>query len=217
MTLIGSADKENVFKAYWKLCDEALKTFYDRYWQCEFYDETKDIFGKPYGRCVNVRKAHESKGHQNQAGKPRDGEHIASHTLESLRNDFEGQIREKFQEFFKDPDTGKDTWKIHQKIMNAFYDGKSQKGEAKKQDSVFKSSSTCFSCLCDIPEHSLPCGHILCVRCISASGTAHENGFIELANCPLMDCKDYAWGGKNSWLISTKPPQAGVRILTLDG
>jgi len=199
-----------VFDKYLVFGKEALQAFYDRHWQCEYNDKTVPRNGEPYGRCVNVRSAHVAKGHQNQDGKLRVGPHVASNTLKELQDDFSDRVFNRFQELFRDLNSNEDPWKFHEDILTDFY---SEAGH----ETAYKYPSTCFSCLCKVPEHALPCGHIICVLCISSAGTALGNGFIELSHCPLMRCQGDAWRDKSSWLISTKPPQAGVRIMTLDG
>lgn len=77
------------------------------------------------------------------------------------------------------------------------------------------SYSTCFSCLRELPEYVLPCGHVLCLRCVKAFGrpAASETAF-ELDRCPLHQ-REMPWA--RPWIVSVKPPYAGTRILSLDG
>ena len=104
----------------------------------------------------------------------------------------------------------------------------------------FISHSACFCCLQNMPEHPLPCGHVLCTRCVRTYSEidhgqlgpgrhfntvsnfeqkpwAHDvhakKYFIELDRCPLH--RD--WRFVQPWYIKLKPEFSGTRILTLDG
>jgi hypothetical protein len=78
----------------------------------------------------------------------------------------------------------------------------------------FISNSACFSCLRELPEHPLPCGHVLCTRCITSHGTTGTSGQVSLEQCPLHSSRQIF---PEAWHIRLKPSLAGVRILTLDG
>lgn len=56
---LGPPDR--ILAAYLKSCNDALETFCDRHWPCEY------IHSRIQGRCVNVRVGHQ-KGHQTKAG-----------------------------------------------------------------------------------------------------------------------------------------------------
>jgi len=96
---------------------------------------------------------------------------------------------------------------LHSYRLNDFY---SNLGKV----SDFVSHHTCFSCLRELPEHPLPCGHVLCSPCINVYGKKVSRTTIELARCPLH-LKDWMWDPP--WVITVKPPFAGTRILSLDG
>lgn len=95
---------------------------------------------------------------------------------------------------------------LHLKRMDEFY---SSLGGADK----FYSNVACLSCLEDMPEHALPCGHVICSKCVRTFGTVWSEGLISLKGCPLS----YHVRWKPDVQILLKPDQAGVRILSLDG
>lgn len=77
----------------------------------------------------------------------------------------------------------------------------------------FHSNLSCFSCLRDMPEHPLPCGHVICSPCVRTFGDQTSKTTFSLAYCPL-----HLQGHWESIVqISLKPHLAGVRVLSLDG
>jgi hypothetical protein len=76
----------------------------------------------------------------------------------------------------------------------------------------FQSHSTCFCCLREMPEHPLPCQHVLCERCVFDHGKQKDNTTVEILECPLHDARF-----ELPWLVRFKPINAGVRVLALDG
>lgn len=75
------------------------------------------------------------------------------------------------------------------------------------------SHTSCFCCLFESPEHSLPCGHVLCTSCLKAFGTTRKRNVMEIDCCPI-DGHQFSSG---RWTVVLKPDTAGIRILTLDG
>ncbi|KEQ81932.1 hypothetical protein M438DRAFT_357458 [Aureobasidium pullulans EXF-150] len=75
----------------------------------------------------------------------------------------------------------------------------------------FSSHTVCFCCLFDFPEHTLPCGHVICTGCLKAYGHVTKEHTVEFWECP-MDGKILGYTP-----FYLKPPHCGVRILTLDG
>jgi hypothetical protein len=80
----------------------------------------------------------------------------------------------------------------------------------------FVSHSVCFCCLREMTEHALPCGHVLCTRCVKGYGVPTERmpGMYVMASCPLHDNSAMF---PAQWGVYFKPELAGVRILSLDG
>ncbi|KAM3089514.1 hypothetical protein ACMFMG_001101 [Clarireedia jacksonii] len=193
---------------YEYMCEEALEKFCNTYWPCSFNS-------KRYGKCKNVKSGHNPKGHQNSAGKI-----IATGSYESdfppnyedtwlhaIRTNV-GQIEQKVHtSSFNQTITGQEAaWNVHEGVMNKFY---------QNWDNVLKvvSHTTCFACLGALPEHSLPCGHVLCTRCVEAFGRSSHKTLLELHYCPLHNFEKW----DQPWQIKIKPVHAGVRVLSLDG
>ena len=82
-------------------------------------------------------------------------------------------------------------------------------GRGRKDEYI--SHSTCFSCLFETPEHGIPCGHVICTRCLEDfKSRLHHRTMIEIEKCPICD-------DSLGWVVALKPDAAGVRVLTLDG
>ena len=80
--------------------------------------------------------------------------------------------------------------------------------------SIF-SNKTCLTCLQEVPDHMLSCGHCLCVKCIQELGKPsayYEYGWV-VDSCIL--CRT-SWQDSGR-LFRLQPTCAGVRALTLDG
>ena len=73
--------------------------------------------------------------------------------------------------------------------------------------------ATCLACLKGIPEHVLPCGHVLCTPCALDFGFVEENALL-IKNCPLHLGQEWR---PPEVLEKIKPEFSGIRILTLDG
>jgi hypothetical protein len=183
-------------------------------WPCSFSNEK--------GQCVNVSSRHSPKGHQNERGKI-----IAAGSYQS--NKFSAlQFRKPWIEMIKQHVAGFQKslqalidqpndrgvsdisymWDLHATHMNRFFEGL---GSAER----FVSHATCFCCLLAAPQHSLPCGHVLCTGCVSAYGKKRgSRSLLEMTSCPLHD-RETRWS--TPWQLSFKPEFAGVRLLCLDG
>ncbi|KAK4211516.1 hypothetical protein QBC37DRAFT_12053 [Rhypophila decipiens] len=101
-------------------------------------------------------------------------------------------------------------WLSHRDQVESFY---------KKHPSLDKAitHATCLICVNQIPTHVLPCGHVLCDDCVLALGEKARDGSIELSYCPLHSTRS-AWRPEESpFRIRFKPPEAGTRVLCLDG
>jgi hypothetical protein len=200
----------DVLPEYQQFFISALDEFCTMYWPCRFSNEK--------GRCVNVHNRHHPKGHQNSKGKI-----IAAGGYESdgfsardfgetwtvyIQNEL-ATFQAELKELIDGPgqDSEKDyMWKLHMKHMEWYY------GKATKQ---FISHSTCFCCLMAVPEHVLPCGHVLCTRCVKTHGKGRGSKVVfELISCPIH-AVETSW--QQPWVIRFKPDFAGVRLLCLDG
>jgi hypothetical protein len=74
-----------------------------------------------------------------------------------------------------------------------------------------------------MPEHPLPCAHVLCTPCVVTYSELDGKGkgiqssdkhLIRMDRCPLHP-PHIRW--TEPWFIKFKPDSAGVRILSLDG
>jgi patatin-like phospholipase/acyl hydrolase/energy-coupling factor transporter ATP-binding protein EcfA2 len=207
---LGPAEK--VFPEYIEHCDDALDDFCDRHWPCEYMSIR--------GRCVNVKAGHNTKGHQLKSGQVLAvGDYQSSFAPQVYRAQFRDDIYAALA-------------KLLEELQQATSDSSHLELEQAAhihRDSVLKnffnhlrgpkefvSHTACFSCLVSIPEHPLPCGHVLCTPCVKAFGTPRGRTIIDMKYCPLHENDTKAYFGF-SWPISLKPPGAGVRILSLDG
>ena len=70
----------------------------------------------------------------------------------------------------------------------------------------------CLACLHGTPEHKFPCGHIFCETCCAEMGQQWKTDpyLHRFSKCPLcMQPCDVR--------VRTKPPTAGMRVLSIDG
>jgi hypothetical protein len=96
---------------------------------------------------------------------------------------------------------------IHRELVMCNFFTHSTRG----QKDAYISHSACFSCLFEPPEHGLPCGHVICTKCLKDfRSRLHYRTIIEIERCPICD-------DSLGWRVALKPDAAGVRILTLDG
>ncbi|XDG06053.1 hypothetical protein ABKA04_005668 [Annulohypoxylon sp. FPYF3050] len=197
--------------AYAEFCLLALEEFAELYTRCAFQ--------KPrHGRCCNVKATHNPKGHQNEYGKiigP--GRYQSSFDHREYGPKWIDKISAKLEEIHRQSNNGQHQLlddsehnivaEDHKKLIREFYYSLGNAGK-------FKSHTACFSCLRELPEHPLPCGHVLCLPCVKTYGIKISRTTIQLRNCPLH-ADDTNW--EPPWTIWVKPAFAGTRILCLDG
>ncbi|KAJ4183357.1 hypothetical protein NW755_009848 [Fusarium falciforme] len=194
----------------WKQCDEATEQYWMKFWPCSYFIET------PEGRqqCVNAPSGHPH--HQGgKAVKGGDKGHVSSHTLEQLQEKFRHRVekafvelRSKLKNHSDDHERLREASKIHLVQARQFYESIGNTDE-------LVSHLTCLVCLDGVPEHSLPCGHVICRACAEAAGESTPGGIVTLQACPLQDHRKDYW--LRGWVGYIKPSQAGLRILSLDG
>jgi hypothetical protein len=170
-----------------------------------------------------MKSGHNPKGHQNNTGKIlAAGSYQSNFTYDdasadewynNIRHNLERIQQDVYRETFHLNYTSEAdaAARVHQAVMNEFYQNIGD-GDASK----FVSHSTCFSCLRELPEHALPCGHVLCNPCTKAYGTQPEKTIVRLDSCPLH-VSDTQFLAGFPWKIVTKPLYSGTRILSLDG
>lgn len=197
-----------VFPEYLDHFDEALDDFCEKFWPCEFVT--------PRGRCVNVKAGHH-KGHQTKKGDLLGaGDYQSSFTAQSHRHVFRDEIFSRLHELLECLREGSKSTKVverevaatmhYKMILGPFF---RHWGGAEK----FISHSSCLACLVSPAEHSLPCGHVLCKRCVSDFGNVRGPTLIEMRFCPLHSQETC----EMRWPISVTPANAGIRLLTIDG
>ncbi|KAK8017814.1 hypothetical protein PG993_014140 [Apiospora rasikravindrae] len=212
--LLGSAS-QLLDDRYAKPCAAALEQFADMYWPCSYANPD---YGE-LGHCCNVRSGHNPKGHQNKAGKIiGHGDYESELDVATFGPTWTQLIRSSLRQIqaslfrlgqeFVDRTELQTAALLHRERLNELYSN--VLGNA--ADIV--SYSACLCCLRELPECVLPCGHILCLPCIQIYGQRTSRTTIEISRCPLH-VRDVI--STPPWVIVTKPPQAGARILCLDG
>ena len=165
-----------------------------------------------------MKSGHNPKGHQNKQGRvigsgdyqsDFDSREFMARWIDRIKSQLQ-HLQSKFIELthnLRDQSESQIAAELHQNQLNDFY-------RTLGNVSDFISHSTCFSCLRELPEHALPCGHVLCSPCIKAYAMRVTRTTIELKRCPLH-LREWLWDPP--WTVSRKPPYAGVRMLCLDG
>ncbi|KAI1204747.1 uncharacterized protein F4807DRAFT_446063 [Annulohypoxylon truncatum] len=200
---------ENSLRRLWPECKKAAGLFWHKFWPCT---KTSDVGSWP---CSNGPDGHQN--HQYKNGKGHDpGKHSSSHSEEDFLAELEGIIGKRLEDLMKSFSTNEMRQRsdsisraseIHQQNVNKFY------GEMEGIDHCI-SHSACLWCLDQIPEHPLPCGHVICSSCLMAvAKPLGRGGFFWLESCPLASHKSW----EKPWIGVIKPNQAGIRMMSLDG
>ncbi|KAI1846078.1 hypothetical protein JX266_007887 [Neoarthrinium moseri] len=213
-SLMGTA-AQLLDDAYAEPCIAALHRFADMHWPCSF---RRGSSTREEDRCCNVKIGHNPKGHQNARGalighgtyqSSFDPTTFGAEWSQVIRSNLLNLQNAVFELGQKLP--GRTELQvaglIHRERINEFY---KSLGTA----SDFVSHVACFSCLRELPECPLPCGHILCLPCVQTYGRNTSRSTIEMTRCPLHVQDVIA---DPPWIIPIKPARAGVRILCLDG
>lgn len=174
-------------------------------------------------RCRNAKIAH-AKGHQDESGKIiGKGDYMSAFETQRVFRVWYEIIHEEVEKLdslrrdhnHRDKHEATVISNNHSRVVSTVY--KDISSNVVKV-SHFKNNLTCLYCLSRMPESLLPCGHTLCKPCTRALGKDKGQGKIELISCPLHFRKDS--GGEtwtNPFLMQSKPREAGVRVLCLDG
>jgi hypothetical protein len=96
-------------------------------------------------------------------------------------------------------------------VMPYFYRCATDRGRGAHK---YNSHTACFCCLFEIPQHPLPCGHVICTPCLKVFGQTISPAAIDLDQCPIETGIASRF---NNCRVFLTPKTAGIRILTLDG
>ena len=186
-------------------CRNGLLIFKDKYEACEFEFDGGS-------RCVQRgRQGHVQHCDANRNRQPGVFTHSfdqRGETLEDIEREFISLYRHLCTQSGASPSlpTTEQSSQVRENVL----------AKAKEIWRVVKSNKTCFTCLQEVPDHVLTCGHGYCSRCIMEFGKesdSFEYGWV-MGHCIL--CQEF-WYEDRRQLVRLQPKCAGVRILTLDG
>nr|POE62816.1 calcium-independent phospholipase a2-gamma [Quercus suber] len=205
---------DQLFANYEKFFDYAMGEYLELHYPCSYVsaDGTR--------QCMLVKARHLPKGHQDEKGIIAAGDYEAAFdstflqqwkgqlrsAIEGIHRDFSYELEQVSNEDVQAIPEERIALDLHIEYLNQFY-------ESVGPATAICSHATCFCCLMDVPEHPLPCGHVLCTACIKAYGKQGKS-FVTLTCCPLHR-ESTKWA--KPALIKFKPANAGVRVLSLDG
>jgi hypothetical protein len=205
---------DELFSNYEKFFDWAMGEYLEMHYPCSYVsaDGTR--------QCMLVKARHSVKGHQDEKGIIAAGEYQAAFDTDFLpqwkaqlraaiggiARDFQYELEQIAQGDEPSIPEERIALDLHIEYINQFF-------EAVGPASSMVSHATCFCCLMDVPEHPLPCGHVLCTACIKAYGKSQKET-LQVSCCPLHR-ESTNWAKPAS--IRFKPVGAGVRVLSLDG
>ena len=205
---------EDLFDSYKKFFDWTLREYCDMWLSCGF--------SNGQGRkCMLVKARHNTKGHQDEDGIIAHGEYQSSFSVEIYGPVWQRHLKSAIsvvQRAFcceQDQSTNGDhvvsddkiARRLHRQYAAEFF---TVVGTA---DRIF-SHASCFCCLMEVPEHPLPCGHVLCAACVHTYGKSSYKCVVEMSYCPLH-MEETRWTKPH--IIKFKHKGAGTRVLCLDG
>ncbi|KAF2173984.1 hypothetical protein M409DRAFT_62174 [Zasmidium cellare ATCC 36951] len=203
----------DLFRGYVPSLEAVLTEFRDKHWPCSF----KDAKGQA---CKNSCSGHIAKGHQNEAGKPIGlGTHETNVDFYYYKQKWLAAIENRVMTIDKAVQIPDETSrhglraKFRSHILRDFMTKSFDNFRIMGARERFVSHTTCIACLQTIPEHVLPCGHVVCTDCVNIHGKSLSDCVTLIEQCPLHDTDRFV----EPWRISTKPRHAGVRVLSLDG
>ena len=206
---------DELFSNYEKFFDYAMGEYLELHYPCSY------VSADGLRQCMLVKARHQTKGHQDMQGIIAAGDYEAAFdstflpqwkaqlrsAIEGLHRDFSYELEQASQvEDTNAIPEERIALDLHIEYLNQFY-------EAVGPASSICSHATCFCCLMDVPEHPLPCGHVLCTACIKAYGKQGKC-LVSMPYCPLHR-EATKWA--RPAVIKFKPQAAGVRVLSLDG
>jgi hypothetical protein len=146
---------------------------------------------------LNVKSTHVPKGHQNAQGKIiSSGLYQSQFSSFSYSSTWTTRIREYLIQFEKqlEDSAAKEpprhptavnpedvlAYNLHYDHMQAFF----RMCENYKADH-YTNPTTCFCCLMEVPQHPLPCGHVLCTECVKVYGRPSDRNSFVMELCPF--------------------------------
>lgn len=188
------------------------------------------FFNNKKERCVNVRVGHQSKGHQSKDGKVfAAGEYVSGFSFNTYYKDFRDSVYSCLVALLRElasrvqqgePEEIAAAYiHRHMVLTNFFLHTTTAAKDSHLQsalDGFLHSQTACFCCLFGQAEVPLPCGHIICMACLTMYGRARGDVEYELDGCPIEGHTRFH-PLASSWRIQLKPQSAGARIMTLDG
>lgn len=195
---VGNADI--LVDNYKDFCTQAIELICGDLWPCA------ENF------CVNRRVGH-AKGCQDSTGRIRKRREPESNGFkdnidpDATTNRFLSKLREEVKALLQRHSATSWAFGNHVDVIRQFYADHGGGGS-------FQDIGVCFSCLMGVPQHPLPCKHIICHECTLDFGKAlgeDESYLLRIHGCPLE--------GKETreTIVRTHPREAGIRVLTLDG
>lgn len=211
MVLTSTGKPRDLFDQLYALsCSTAAERFNNRWLQCSFVSRSGN-------QCVNSKLSH-GKGHQTDSGvikaigpfmDPPDLGDFESEWLNMTREHFV-QIEASAQEARTEAGMLSSTrekvvYELHRQHLMRFFGNFEHR---------MPGQYSCYGCLMEVPQHPLPCGHMLCTSCVRMLGRTTDKNTVTVDFCPF----DNEVARKvNPCSIRFKPDFAGIRILTLDG
>ena len=119
---------------------------------------------------------------------------LPSGFIRLLEDEFVTQV----ETFTKLPDVSNATW--HQRTLCT----------TKPNWSSTHSKKTCLVCIRARPQYRLPCGHIICEKCVRLNGDQRDVWDFHIPHCFLC-------GQTAGALFKVTPPTATARLLCIDG
>jgi hypothetical protein len=228
---------ERIFPEYLEHIHTALENFCDHHWPCEMTITVAEYAQRMQhmhvmafqrnihvlnqrARCCNVRSGHGSKGHQTRKGIVfAAGEYHATFTYDGYREEFETDICRHLEWLMKlledrirggEDDVTAANGIHREETLRSFYANVFQEQE----NATFSHShSVCLGCLFERPEHTLPCGHMLCSVCVRSYGDSKNELLVTMTSCPLeLDAVPL----REPIAVYLKPDAASLRVLALD-
>ncbi|KAI5805984.1 acyl transferase/acyl hydrolase/lysophospholipase [Geopyxis carbonaria] len=205
--------KEKAFPNYEANCRDAVTQFYNNHWPCSYSHKSN--------ACVNVQNGH-PKGHQTADGtifkvgeyKSEDLEPAfldGTKFVEEVGNLYLGYLKKIQSNSSNFSRPGANAAENQRKVLYNFQ-------ELWNNPKPLSSHSTCFACLFYVPQTVLPCGHVICRKCVKDFARNKGDLTWSFQQCPLC-AHPAGMNTKDPWSIEVPkyPYEAAPRVLSLDG